>query len=516
MTNGSSQRTSRFTYHAPRLTLLAAFIFTATYLLVAVSRIVYPYDIDFLENSMLMQSLRMGRGQPVYLPPNVEFAPHVYTPLYMWLGGMLFKIAGPGYVPLRLLSFGATVISAFVIYRAARTESGRRWLGIACAGLYFGGYRIVDGWYELARVDSLFVMLALVAFGFGVYTRGMRRLILPALAMALVFYAKQTGVFFAVALFLVLLVSVGRRAWLYVAIYAGLVVAFVVTMNVATEGWFGYYIFGIASLNPVEPGRVVTYVRFEILGLMAGLSLMALAAALLGARRSGRRAFFERPWLIGITAAIAVSGLGRASVGGATNNLMPAYAFLCLAPALLFAEWNARLPAIMQRWKTSESLHPPPLAFRLASNPAACIAALILVQFALGAYNPFRFIPSAEMRASGDRLIERIASFDGEVFVMMHPYYALLAGKQPSAQVATLWHARERGTLPLPADLVNRIQARYYAAILSDETLFETDPPLLELIEANYVRAETLDATGAPPTTTGMFSRTRAVYAPRK
>ena len=516
MTYRLAPHVSRFTLHASRLTLLAAFVSTATCLLVAVNRIAYPYDIDFLENSMLMQSLRIAHGQPVYLPPNVEFVPHVYTPLYMWLGGMLFRVTGPGYVPLRLMSFGATLISAFVIYRAARYESGRGWLAIACAGLYFGGYRIIDGWYELARVDSLFVMLALVAFGTGVYARGMRRLILSALAMALVFYTKQTGVVFAVALFLYLLMAVGRRAWLFAAIYLGLTVPFVVVMNSTTGGWFDYYIFGIASSNPIEFERVVTYVRFELLGLMISLSVMAMATALLGARRSGRAILLERPWLVGITVAIAVSGLGRASVGGAMNNLMPAYAFLCIAPALFFAEWKAWLPAIEQRWKTSEPVHLSLLVFRLASIPAACIAALILVQFILGAYNPFRFMPSAGMRGSGDRLIERIASLDGEVFVMMHPYYALLAGKQPSAQIAIVWHGRERGALPLPADLVSRIQARYYAAILSDETLFETDPPLLGLIEANYVRAETLDASDAPPTTTGMFSQTRVVYVPRK
>jgi hypothetical protein len=203
-------------------------------------------------------------------------------------------------------------------------------------------------------------------------------------------------------------------------------------------------------------------------------------------------------------------------VGGAMNNLMPAYAFLCVAPALFFAELRAWLPTMERRREMREPARLSSLVLRLATYPATFIAALILVQFALGAYNPFRFIPSVEMRASGDRLIEHIAAIDGEVFVTMHPYYALLAGKQPSAQIAMVWHGRERGTLPLPADLVSRIQARYYAAILSDETLFETDPPLLELIEANYVRGETLDASDAPHTMTGMFSQTRVEYVPRK
>ncbi|MGH2593740.1 MAG: hypothetical protein ACRDGG_09530, partial [Anaerolineae bacterium] len=152
---------------------------------------------------------------------------------------------------------------------------------------------------------------------------------------------------------------------------------------------------------------------------------------------------------------------------------------------------------------------------RLSSWRAELIAVAIVIQFALGVYNPLRFIPTTEMRQSGDRLIERIASTDGEVFVMMHPYYAVLAGKQPSAQIAVVWHGRERGKLPLPDDLVRRIQNRYYAAIISDESPFETDPALVELLEANYVRREELTESDAPPTPTGMFARPRVVYVPR-
>ena len=46
----------------------------------------------------------------------------------------------------------------------------------------------------------------------------------------------------------------------------------------------------------------------------------------------------EQPWLLFIAAAILASVAGRASVGGARNQLMQAYAFLCLTPALLWRE----------------------------------------------------------------------------------------------------------------------------------------------------------------------------------
>jgi hypothetical protein len=199
---------------------------------------------------------------------------------------------------------------------------------------------------------------------------------------------------------------------------------------------------------------------------------------------------------------------------------MAVYALLCLAPALLLKEL-----AKDETRATNHTARPSSLAldaprrgllFRLASHRAEIVASLIILQFALGVYNPFRFIPSAAMRQSGEALIARIAAIDGEVWVMQHPYYALLAGKQPSAQIAIVWHSRERGVLPLPDDLVRRIQTRYYAAIISDESLFEIDPPLAELIAANYVRSEELAATESPPTLTGMAVRPRVVYVPKK
>jgi len=492
-----SPHASRFTFYAvrslPWLAVIAALVFSAMYFLVAIPRIFYPYDLDFLEDSMLMQSLRIAGGQPVYAPPNADFVPHVYMPLYIWLGGWLFKITGPGFVPLRLMSLAATIATAMMIYRIARRESGLRWIAIACAGLWLGGYRITDGWYELVRVDSLFTALSLGGMLVGVYADGSgRRLSLPAIVLALAFLTKQIGVIFAIGLTIYLLAAIGRRAWLFPIMCAVLTIPPIVMLNALTENWFSYYAFGIASSNPVETGRIVNYVRFELFGLMAGLSLTAIAAGLLGVRRAGAAVIREQPWLIGIGAAVIVSGMGRASVGGAMNNLMPVYALLCLAPALLMREWK-------------RSKHIP-----------ALVATAILIQFALGVYNPLRFIPTADMRRSGDRLIERIASTDGEVFVMMHPYYAWLAGKQPSAQIAVVWHSRERGALPLPDDLARRIQSRYYAAIISDESLFETDPLLVDLLEANYVRSETLTTLDAPPTLTGMFAQPRVVYVPRR
>ncbi len=519
-------------FHASRITphivTLASLLFATLYLLTALPRIFYPYDLDFIEDSMLMESIRFANGLPVFIPLNADFVPHVYMPLYSWLGGLLFKLFGVGFVPLRGLSFAATLAAAGIIYyvgaglapaqmgdrnsgdRNSGNRKGRPYMGIICAGLYLGGYRLTGFWYELARVDSLYVALALGGLAAGFQCRADRSLktcqLLAAILLALAFFTKQTGLAFGIGMAIYLLIAVGRRAWVFIAAFAAFTLIPLFAFNSLTDGWFVYHTFTIASGDPLEFGRVARYVGLELFGAMAGLSLMALGAGALGFRRAGLRIVREQPWFVGIGLAAVVSGVGRASVGGNLNNLMPVYALLCIAPALLIREFFHREGAKNAKFSL--------FSFALFAPSRLILSLCVILQFALGAYNPLRYIPTAEMRESGDRLVERIKSVDGEVLVLMHPYYAWLGGKAPSAQMATIWYIYQWQGVPLPDDFVARIENQYYAAIISDESLFETEPAIRELIAAHY-RAEPLPADESPPTTTGWPVRPTVIYFPK-
>jgi 4-amino-4-deoxy-L-arabinose transferase-like glycosyltransferase len=483
-----------------RLTGMAvagAVLFALMYLLTAIPRVLYPYDLDFIEDGIVMTALRLAQNQPIFLAPNAEFAPHVYMPLYPWLGGLLFKAVDPGLVWLRLLSLAAVMVTGGLIYGIARRESGQTWLGLVCAGLFLGGYRINGFWYELARVDSLFVALSLAGLSVGVYgRRAWPGLMGAGILLALAFWTKQTGLILGAGLGVYLLLIRRRQSWPFWLTFGLLTAGPALIVNTRTGGWFLYYTFHIARINPIELERVVNFVTRELLGLMAGLSVMAVGAGWLAWRRAGASAIWQQPWLVCLGLAVLISGLGRASVGGNINNRMLGYTLLCLAPALLMGEWRNQ-PNLRPRWRSG------------------LISLLVLAQFGLGVYNPLRYIPTPAMRHSGDRLIAEIAAIDGEVLVSMHPYYAWLAGKTPSAQLAALWHARERGSLPLPPDVVARIERRYYAAIISDESLFESEPAWQELLNRYYVPRKSLPPGLAPPTSTGLVVRPKVVYAPQ-
>jgi 4-amino-4-deoxy-L-arabinose transferase-like glycosyltransferase len=486
------------------LAMVASIVFAAMYFVTALPRVLYPYDLDFLEDSVLMQSVRIARHQPVYIPPNADFNPHVYTPLYFWLGGILFMLGGPSLLLLRLLSLGATLATAVMVFWVAKRESGLNWIAISCAGLFFGGYGISGFWYELARVDSLFLALTFGGVVLAVYAKASNRgLVLSALFLALATFTKQTGSVVGVCLALYLFLTIGRRAWWFLVAFCGLVIIPLFGLNMITHGWFFYHIFHIGSADPIEFSRLVDYLKDKIFGIMSALTVMAISAALLGGRRLGVGILREQPWLIGIGIGILISGMGRIRVGGNLNNLMPAYAFLCLSPAILVGE------ATHQNF-----LHDSDNKKISPSWRNWLVTVLILCQFALGRYSPSSHIPSAGMRQSADRLIQQIASIQGPVFVMMHPYYNLLAGKDPATQIATLWYVRDRGALPLPHDLIDRIRNHYYAAIVSDESYFEVPPDLHELITAYYYAAEPLDSNQSPATNTGVTVRPKIIYLP--
>jgi len=485
--------------------VLVAVVFIAVFFVTALPRLLYPYDLDFIEDSMLMQSLRIAQGQPVYLPPNADFNPHVYMPLFFWLGAVLFKIGGPSLVLLRMISFGSTLATTILIYWIALRESRLKWIALACAGLFLAGYRISGFWYEVARVDPLFVALIVGGLAFANYANDSnRRLILSGIVLALGAFTKQSGFILAMGFTLYLFLKIGRRAWFFVIPFSGLTIITMLILNWSTDGWFFYHVIRIGSADPVETSRLVNFVVKEIFGVMVGISLIALIAGIIGTRDARWKGLRGQPWLIGIGLAILISGLGRMRVGGNLNNLMPAYALLCLAPAILVQISAPQSPSIEHTNKRSR------LRYR-----NWLISALILIQFALCRYSPARYIPSRAMRESGDQFIQRIASFPGRVFVMMHPYYTILAGKEPSTQIATLWYVRHRGELPLPDDFVNRIESHYYSAIISDESFFETQPDLHELITTYYIQTKTLNLSNAPPTLTGVVVQPKVIYLPK-
>ena len=501
MINSNINRSARKWLSLEGLVWLVAIIYGVFCLYVAVRRILYPYDLDFIEDNMLMQAIRVSLGKPVYLPPNADFVPQVYMPLYTLLNGWIFRFVTPSYFPMRLLSYLATILTAIMIFLISRKISNNISISFCGAVLFLAGYHTTGGWDDLARVDALYMMLTVAGVALVAYGKENRfQLALAGSVFALGFLTKQNGLFFAIVVIIYLAFTTRWNVLDFAVPFVAVSALTILDWNQISKGWFSIYVFKIAYLSPIDAQRIVMTLKDDLFGSMIGLTGIFLVVAISLLWHKGGKKTLMEPWNWFIGTALLMSIAGRASVGGNRNNLMPAYTFLCLAPALAVRE--------IRQWRDHWQI-----------RARYGLFLLIILQFMLTSFvpkYPFGFIPTSAMKQEGDQLIQHIASLPGPVLVLMHPYYAFLAGKAPAVDIQMLWHARLRGEEPLPDDFVSRIRNHYYSAIISDESTFETQPDVLKLITTYYVRSETLNSTESPPTINGVVVRPKVIYRPRQ
>jgi len=500
--------------------------FTAIWLWVALTRILYPFDLDFLEDDILVEAWRMAQGLPVFLPPNADFVPHAYAPLYMLLSALVFKLSGPSFLPMRLLSFVATLCSGGLLLWAAYRVSRRVAVALLAPGLFLAGYALTGAQYELARVDALFIALILAGTLAGISrgdSAGGR--IVAALCLALAFFTKQTALVFGLGMAVYLLGTQRHRALDYVIVYLAVVVVPLIALDRLTAGWSSFYLIVVPQNDPLALARIVDYARHDLLQELG--PLCAILAALIVVRLRGvpAQSRLSRDWPLFALLAVLTSGWMRARLGGNLNSLLPAYAFLSLIPVLLDADLPRTEDPLpdpcrdIDATSTAIALSSPTGTLHTGPLPVArvllCLA--ILWQLALGIYNPLSEVPRSDMRESGQRLIERIRQTPGPVLVLEHPFYALLAGKEPGVALTALWHARLRGAAPLPADLVERIRNHYYALVITDDGEYpEVTAASDALLNTSYQLEQPQCASDGPPTLNGVNVQPRFNYYPTR
>lgn len=495
------------------LAIVLVGLYAGVLVVLVVGRLAYPFELDFIEGGTLVQAWRMARGLPVWLPPNAEFVPYAYTPLFATLAAIPLQWTGPALWPLRLISVLATGATTLTLWWVARRMAGPL-LGFLCAGLFLAGYDVVGGWYDLARVDSLFMALALGGMavvaaapaGFG-HERSVSRDVVAAVLLALAFFTKQTALGFALAAAVWVFVARGwRSGMLFSAVYGALLVTGIWALNLSSAGAFGPVVLFLTTAEPIEGPRLVRFVTHELLGRMLPLLLLLLYATWQSRHARSAAAWLRaNPWLWFALVALVLSALQRARPGGALNSLLPLYTLLCLAPALA---WAARSQG-------TGSLRPDRRRMAWLGRPLwSAVLILIVGQLLLARYDPRQHFPTSEMRAAGERLIARVAHAGGPVWVVDQPSFNLLAGQTPAVSLNALYAARHRGSDPMPPDLVQAIRAKKFALILATDAVFDHEPAFVELLQGNYVETETLPPSEAPATLNGMPVRSFLMYTP--
>ena len=82
----SADKHVRFRARVAEAALVAAALwYLGAYLVVALARLNYPYDLEWMEGGTLEHVARVLGGRPLYVAPSLEFTPYIYAPLYYYV-----------------------------------------------------------------------------------------------------------------------------------------------------------------------------------------------------------------------------------------------------------------------------------------------------------------------------------------------------------------------------------------------------------------------------------------------
>jgi len=426
------------------------------------ARVPYPYENEWLEGGTLLHVHRILNGEEIYCQPSYAFVAYPYGPVYFYACAALSAIIGLGFTPLRLVSLAASAGTVLLIFLLVKSRSRRLDVALIAAGLYAATYVLSGTWFEVARVDALFLFF-FIAAAFLLGTRSARWPDVAAgLLLALSCLTKQTLAVLAGPLMLWLAVEDWRRALRVGATAAAAFAAGTALSMVASDGWYWYYVVTLPSRHGLfDRSDLWFYLRFwweDILRPLPILALLvgALTVTRLVARQTRRAVMFELSLLVG---ALAVSWVGRLNVGF-DNVLMPAYAGLAIVLGLGLG------------WLLGEGrvMGPRPVALTVPVALGLVIAQLVALRF-----DPRQCLPSDADRQAGQALVEKLADMPGEVVVSAHPYLLLLAGKPTHAHQAafmTFLGGFGGGTDALGRavldEMAGDIAAKRYSAIILD------------------------------------------------
>jgi 4-amino-4-deoxy-L-arabinose transferase-like glycosyltransferase len=410
-----------FTELLKYISLAGAVIYLLIYFWVAYFRLRYPFELEWIEGGMVDEVQRIVRGESIYVAPSINFVPFLYPPMFFYISAMVSSVLGDGFLPLRLVSFAASLVSFSVIFLIVSEETGNWRSALISTGLFAATFRVTGDWLDLARVDSLFLAFWLL---FIYFVRDQKSLVYSLLAgvfAAMAFLTKQTALIASLPIMLPLFYWNWKRALSLLATAALIVGITTLILNQMSSGWYVYYVFDLLSQQAQWlPLLFVSFWRDDIL-VHLPLAVLFITYFLIG-RKLDRFSLVQ--WLSILMGALAASFITRVKIGGDDNVLLPAYAVLSILFGL----------GLDQLLKLADQLHVDHRGRAGVMIYIACLIQLIILF-----YNPLPLIPKKADLNNGHKLVQLLSEVDGEVFLPNQGYLPTLAGKRPYAHHSAIW-----------------------------------------------------------------------------
>ncbi len=538
------------------------------------ARALFPMDIEWMEGGQLYTAYRFLHGLPIYDACSDGFLPFAYPPghfVVLALFGTVFKL---DYGMARSVSIGAFALAGLVLCREvaslAKRSDGNLSKGLlaalVAAGSIAASYPVVGAWYDVIRVDSVFVAFLFVGTALSLppshhaataWRIPPGRMVLSAAALAAALFTKQTAVFFIPWVCLHAILRDRRSGtWLSLlvsAFSAGLLLLLIWLSN----GQFWTLVYEVMSRHEV----------FLLRGLQNTLLTLVFApylplVPLVGywiwrKRQTGMRLAFWGGIALCVTPVLAVAVAKATGV----HTLITQWAMVIAGPSLAFASYLPLLPLTAywilrrSRFRSRSSLWLGMLmcavpasiftaakigAFRNNLMTVAMLAGPVAVMMvfellaklsrrrvwlyacaailSIGAtrllyqqrYDSKDFAPTGRQWRAAFKINKLVASLKGGVLIPAHPFVAVRNGH-------THTQIHEQGYVDVMGAGVEAIDVSECLAPVEAEWLIVNnmaEPHLQGLLEVRFEHVRALPSS--VQMLVGMYTKPRALFRRRR
>jgi hypothetical protein len=467
------------------LVFAACLIPVFIYIFIFMQRISFPFDIEWSEGAALNQVNRILSGNTVYLKPDLDYAPLVYTPLFYYLAALITSLYGNALFVMRLISVVGSLGAAGLIFGMVYWKTKDFLASWISGSLFLACFSISDGFFDLARVDSIYVLLVLI--GLLIIQRAKSRwaYLGAGLWIAITFFVKQSGLIVFLPMVIYLVVTDFRRSWTLLVGSLLAVIIPVLVIDQQTQGWFLYYVLDLPALHGYSWLSLMNFWVGDILsplGIAVGLAIYYLWIGRMEASAESSNSgllengvlnppIFARDqiWekdrvllLLFCGGAVASAWITRSTNGGGANNCMSAYAAISLMAGLGFYLVISRAGQKMFG-KTDLS---------------GFLKVLVLVQMIGLVYNPFNYLPSQADVQANEIVFDSILGTEGQVFIPYRSHLPVMAGKGPQIHMINLFEITgyfQNEVQPEGRELVNKIRENIceqeYSLVVLDQPI---------------------------------------------
>ena len=434
------------------LTLVFAIGYLVVFVVLAGLRSIYPFELEWIEGAVIDEIRWIMQGKPIYSEPSIFYIPLSYNPFFFILSAALMKLVGIGFLAPRMISILATLGCFVLLFLIVSEDAGHPLPGVIAAGIYAASYRFTGAWMDLAKTDSLFLLLILSAFYISRKHPNYLGTVISGLLYVLAFYTKQTALPVILVLCILSLIESRGRTWLL-----GLTIALVGFLTFwglykISDGWYPFYTFETLVYHYRAPDIWwfwKSLIKHMLPAIIVGLLYPALTLSTkhqadksrnLGQRHSWPDHFWQNLSLV--IALVLTSWSIFFKVWTYNNDFMPACIGLGMLAGLGFGS-------------VLGLVHQTSLYTRVSWLRAGVITLLIL-QFGVLIYNPLTQLPTRKDRAVAKQFIDRLRKLPGDVWVYNHGFMNYLAGKSTYFQSSALGDVIGGAAMPPNTDAYQR------------------------------------------------------------